>query len=147
MLLKEPIRRSGTFIYKTPNEHTNTAFYNLNTKHDDQEMVLNGVIAIFYNFPDNSLPQLIFYTHITDNNTITSAPFDLVKQGYTTYTTVNDILTLILFLKYCPLETKMIKKGGKISHSNEEYLNKTKLPIEILDSTWFTTLVRSEGLP
>jgi hypothetical protein len=30
-------------------------------------------------------------------------------------------------------------------HRNEKYVNETALPIEILDSTWFTTIVRSEG--
>jgi len=145
VLLKEPIRRSGTFIYTTFNEETLTTFYDLNTEDNGREMITNGVIAIFSNIPNNSLPHLIFYCRIKNNDTITSVPSHLLNQGYTTDATINEVLGLILFLKYCPLETKLIPKGKKISHSDQEYLNKTKLPIEILDSTWFTTIVRSEG--
>jgi len=142
---KEPLRRCGTFIYPTFNEETLTTFYDLKTEHNGQEIIANGVVAIFANIPNNSLPQLIFYCRITDNNTITSAPYRMLEDGFTADATINDTLALILFLKYCPLETKTIAKGKKVSHSNEEYLNKTQLPIEILDSTWFTTIVRSEG--
>jgi hypothetical protein len=45
----------------------------------------------------------------------------------------------------CPIETKIVAKGKKIAHGRQEYFNKTALPVEILDSTWFTTIVRREG--
>jgi len=81
VLVKEPVRRSGTFIYTTLNEETLTTFYDLNTEHHGQEMVTNGVVAIFSNIPNNSLPQLIFYSHVKNNNTITSIPSHLLLQG------------------------------------------------------------------
>jgi hypothetical protein len=52
---------------------------------------------------------------------------------------------ILTFLKYCPLETKIVKAGRKESHCGEKVLNETKVDIEYLDSTWFTTIIRTEG--
>lgn len=53
---------------------------------------------------------------------------------------------LVAFLKYCDTETKIIqpKERYRDDHKNK-YINETNLPVEILDSRWFTTIVRSEG--
>lgn len=52
---------------------------------------------------------------------------------------------MILFLKYCELETKIIKSNGRANHIGVKYVNETKSAIEVLDSTWFTTIVKSDG--
>ena len=58
---------------------------------------------------------------------------------------ITDLFSLILFIKYCPLETKIIAGGKKGNHVGNKYVNETKEEIEILDSTWFTTIIKSEG--
>jgi hypothetical protein len=55
------------------------------------------------------------------------------------------LVTLPVFLKYCPIETKFVNGGRRDHHAGQKYVNETGYPIEILDSTWFTTIIRSEG--
>ena len=67
------------------------------------------------------------------------------ENGCTPISVIGDILSLVLFLKYCDLETKIIKSGKKELHVGTKYINETKSNVEILDSTWFTTIVKSDG--
>lgn len=55
------------------------------------------------------------------------------------------IIAFVLFKKYCELETKIIKPESVNTHVGTKYVNETNNRIKILDSTWFTTIVRSEG--
>jgi len=50
-----------------------------------------------------------------------------------------------LFLKYAPIETKLVGANKRVKDFNTKYVNDTDLDVTILDSTWFTTLVKSEG--
>lgn len=67
------------------------------------------------------------------------------KQGLTKEVWVSEIVLFLLFLKYCEIETKVIKAEKKDHHIGVKYVNETKSDITVLDSTWFTTIVRSEG--
>lgn len=145
VLQKESLQKSGTLIYSLGSGYTLTTFYDLETQLSGQEMVANGRIGIFANFDNNPLPNLVYYTQIKDNKAISFLPLTLVIDGFTDQANVSDVLKMILFIKYCPVETKIVARGKKVSHAHQEYLNKTSLPIELLDSTWFTTIVRSEG--
>lgn len=49
------------------------------------------------------------------------------------------------FIKFADIQTKELLPGKKIKEFNVKYLNETKTPIQILDSKWFTNLVRSAG--
>lgn len=54
-------------------------------------------------------------------------------------------LCMLGFLKFCDIETKIIVPKEKYRDSKKNrYFNETKSKIEILDSTWFTTIVRDE---
>lgn len=60
------------------------------------------------------------------------------------------ILKTILFKQYAPIETNIIQQGQanvarKITINNEKYLNETRIPIQIIDSNWFTNIIRKEG--
>jgi hypothetical protein len=90
-------------------------------------------------------PYLFFYTQIENNDTITFLGLDAIRDGFQDQSIISDVLGLVLFMKFCEVETKIVPEGRKAVHLNEKYVNETKLPIEILDSTWFTTIVRSDG--
>lgn len=51
----------------------------------------------------------------------------------------------ILFLKYAEIETKFLKPGQKDKFIDCKYVNETKSEITVLNCTWFTTLVKSDG--
>ncbi|HEY4064153.1 MAG TPA: hypothetical protein VGM30_19740 [Puia sp.] len=145
VLKREPIQKSGTLIYSPSAGYTLTEFYDLDTRNNGKEMVVNGRIAILANFSTIAHPQLVFYSRIKENQTVTFEPLSLYYEDFNAQVNIDEVLRLLLFIKYCPVETRVVAKGKKVSLAKEEYLNKTVLPIEILDSSWFTTVVRSEG--
>lgn len=58
----------------------------------------------------------------------------------------------LLFKQYAEIETKIIQKGKegvprKIKSSGEQFCNETNVPIQILDSRWFTNIIRTNGFP
>lgn len=56
------------------------------------------------------------------------------------------VITFLLFKEYAELETKYIVKGKvpKVKLNNQDYSSQIELPIKIVDSTWFTTLIKSD---
>lgn len=50
---------------------------------------------------------------------------------------------LFKFMKYCKIETKIIKPLGREKINNEKYVNNSSRQITIVDSTWYTNLVCS----
>jgi hypothetical protein len=48
-------------------------------------------------------------------------------------------------MKFCELKTKVVEAGKHTIHVGQKYVNESKQAVEILDSTWFTTIVRTEG--
>jgi len=55
------------------------------------------------------------------------------------------VLSYILFIKYANVETKYLNAGQKIKEIDCKYLNETKSQVNILSSTWFTNLVKSDA--
>lgn len=60
------------------------------------------------------------------------------------------VLFNVLFKQYASIETKIIQKGKpniprKITLNQEKYLNETPVPIQIIDSNWFTNIIRTTG--
>ena len=141
------IKQSGTFIYPCIGNASNTIFYSLEATYDEKIMIKDGRIFIFSNEKNAPDPSLVFSSIIRDNNATTLINRHLFSDngGDPFQNVLSNTIGLILFTKYCPIETKIVVAGAKSIHNNERYVNQTKLPIEILDSTWFTTLVRSEG--
>lgn len=60
---------------------------------------------------------------------------------------VQTVVTFLIFKEYAELETKIIQKGKerKVILNNEKYLTDLELPIKIIDSTWFTSLIKSDA--
>ena len=143
MLKHEPIKRSGTFIMYFPNDLTLTIFYDLETKCTEKEYTENGRIIYFSKQKIHPYPYLLSYTHIDENYATTFRRTKEKDQDQTGRVNLNTVLGLILFIKYCEVETKLIPPGKETTHRLQRYVNHTKVPIEILDATWFTTLVRS----
>lgn len=60
---------------------------------------------------------------------------------------VQTVVTFLLFKNYAELETKTIEKGKerKAVLNKEKYVTELDIPIKIIDSTWFTTLIKSDA--
>jgi hypothetical protein len=56
-----------------------------------------------------------------------------------------DTILLLNFIKYAEVETKYLPAGQREKGINCKYINETKSNVKILDSTWFTELVKSDA--
>jgi hypothetical protein len=61
--------------------------------------------------------------------------------------TVCELFTFLIFKKYAQIETKIIHPGQKLKGAKKSDNIKSNLPhnIKILDSTWFTNIIKTEG--
>jgi hypothetical protein len=55
------------------------------------------------------------------------------------------IIHLLAFIKYCPVEIKELLPNSRDRGINCKYVNETDSNIKVYDSTWFTTLVKSDA--
>ncbi|MFX1707156.1 hypothetical protein PV783_24525 [Chitinophaga sp. CC14] len=145
VITKEPIIQSGTLIIPTEPGATNTIFYNIYADGGKKDRELSGTMIFLNKSKEMPEPFLFGFINMKDDGIVSYAPDSMEEEGVDVMNFVSDILYLILFTKYCKMETKIIGAGKKDFHVKEKYVNETKVPIEILDSTWFTTIVRSEG--
>src|SRR5262249_3620182 len=147
---KEVIEETGTFITQG-GSFTHTYFYYLKTRIVGDDWVYDLNLMIFTKQTHAEKPGLdCLITMKMDVEQLNVTEKTFVFKGWE-----NDgsnaiywqswLITLLLFIKYCPLETKFVAAGRKEHHVGQKYVNETKQKIEILDSTWFTTIVRSEG--
>lgn len=145
----EEIDESGTFIFRVTPSETNTIFYSIQTCGKDKEFDMDATILFFSKEHKKDKPSLGLVAQRRYGFPAGVARFYASKKaedaGLTSTSVIVDIFTMILFMKYCELETKIIKANKKDVHINTKYVNETDHDVEILDSTWFTTIVKSEG--
>jgi hypothetical protein len=145
VLLEEAVKQSGTMIIPDRGEWFNTFFYDLETSFTGTRWVLNGHLMLMIKHNVVPEPTLVFYARVIDNVTMACQDVNAVRDGDDAQAKIGEILGLILFMKFCAVESKVVPAGRNAVHVNEMYANETALPIEILDSTWLTTIVESEG--
>lgn len=145
----EELDESGTFIYKASKSETNTIFYSINTTGKDKDFEMDATIIFFNSATDTDKPSLAVISQRRPGMPVGGARFYCSKKGQdaglSPISVIADIFSLVLFMKYCEVETKTIKGGRKDTHIGTKYLNETKHEVTILDSTWFTTIVKSDG--
>lgn len=56
-----------------------------------------------------------------------------------------EIASFEVFLKYAEIETKHLPPKSKVKDGKKQHKNETNSTVTILDSTWFTTLVKSDA--
>lgn len=143
----EDLDESGVFVFKPSKSETNTIFYSIQSWGKGKEYELDATVLIFNSSGDK--PSLGLVSQRRPGMPVGGGRFYSSKKaqeaGCTPISVIGDILGLVLFLKYCDLETKEIKAGKKDVHIGTKYVNETKSNVQILDSTWFTTIVRSDG--
>lgn len=141
---KEELNETGTFITQVPGM-THTYFYYIRTIGSGEEWKVEWSLTMFSKRPNAETAGLdvcIFETLETRKSFLWK---QLEDQGQNAEWWLAWLVGLLVFIKYCPLETKFIPGGKKEHHVGQKYVNETTHKIEILDSTWFTTIVRSEG--
>lgn len=141
----EPLDESGTFISKASSKEYNTIFYKIKTSGIGKDFNIEALILFFSKDVDKEKPSLNILIHKYDKGSKLFLSEVAGKSGVTEISILADIISMILFMKYVELETKIVKAERREHHAGVKYVNETKHNVEILDSTWFTTIVRSEG--
>lgn len=142
---KEEINECGTFIY-TPNPSvTNTLFYSVETFGTGDDWKIRTAIFLFEKNTANEYPLLVACVLDDTENSKNLISSLYIKSGIDHMDLVAFVTTLLCFIKHCEIETKIIPAGKKDYHVGNKYLNETKSNITVLDSTWFTTVIRSGG--
>lgn len=142
IFLKEDIETSGTWIWSL-GSFTQTAFYYYKTVFVNGEWQPEYLYIQFSKYSKNDFKSLDVY--ISGHNGVqkTFICDEHYNNGYTHDYFLAFLVGFTLFTKYVEIETKIIAPNKKEKHIGIKYLNETKNSIEILDSTWFTTLVVS----
>lgn len=145
----EDIDESGTIIYKASDSETNTVFFSIKTWGKGDSYDMDATILIFNNNTKKDKPALGIVSQRRPGMPPGGGRFYGSKSArlanVTPISVIADILTMVLFFKYCEVETKVVKGNKKDNHIGVKYVNETTTDVEILDSTWFTTLVKSDG--
>lgn len=141
---KEEMKETGTFITQL-GSYTNTYFYYIQTSGSGDNWRVSFCLLIFTKHSQGELPGL--GVCVFDNEKIrkTFVFKGWEDQGRNADWWLGWLVTLLCFIKYCPLETKIVNGGRREHHAGEKYVNETSRAVEIMDSTWFTTIIRSEG--
>jgi hypothetical protein len=146
VILETEFEESGTLIFKAEgSKHYHTWFYVLITTVVNGEWNYKIILNVFTKHVDNDHISLDACITRDEEHSKTFLWSEWGKVPNFDVKLICDLLGLLTFLRYCELETKEIKAGRKDVHIGTKYVNETKSNIQILDSTWFTTIVKSDG--
>lgn len=153
---QDSMQESGTMIVRRDDGGRNTMFYTVSISKDAEGTTeLKGSLIVFGTCHDKTtdLPVLQCayiktpggdpYQYLSEGGLIGFEPG--TKREEAPFAVWIDLVFLLIFMKYCEVETKIVVPGRKVEHAGNKYINDTEQPIEIVDSTWFTTIIRSEG--
>lgn len=146
VVLKTEMNDSGTFIMQWPN-HTQTIFYRIKCAGNGDTDDLEAFIVMFTKTPKNDSYGLDLAVYLNKDE---KSSMDVVWKGFADQGRdlawwIADLMLFKTFMKYVEVESKVISANKKDHHIGVKYLNETNHKIEILDSTYFTTISRTEG--
>jgi len=146
VVLKTEMDDAGTFILQWP-EHTQTIFYRIKSSGSGDISGLEAFIVMFTKTPKNDSYglDLCVYLDREDKQLMDVVWKGFAEQGRDLSWWIADIMLLKTFIQYAEVESKVILANKKDRHIGVKYLNETNNKIEILDSTYFTTISREEG--
>jgi hypothetical protein len=147
VVMTTEIDDSGTFIMQWPN-HTQTIFYNIKTngkKGDEWDYEVFICMFTKAKINDSFGLDVLVYLGKEEGQIMDFVWKGFVDQGRDMTWWVADLMLFKTFLKYADVETKIIPGNKKDNHIGVKYFNETKRKIEVLDSTYYTTISRTEG--
>lgn len=143
---KQQFEESGTLIIPWP-RHTQTIFYFIKTSGSGENWKIQASVTMFTKSPrsDQFGLDLHFYLNDFTQEVQEFCWTGFIKEHRTPTWWIADIILIKTFLRFADLETKIVNAQRRERHCGEKYVNETDRKIEILDSTYFTTISRTEG--
>lgn len=139
-ILKQMGEISGTFMLKDV-----VVCYHMNyfTKHYTWIEFRNKENLYFaIDAPDNEMNQFMYFENSVLMNEFGKMEYAKRIGCFLAWGIATGLNAL---KKYAQIETKVVGANKRVKDFNCKYVNDTDSDITILDSTWFTTLVKSEG--
>jgi hypothetical protein len=139
---------SGTFVLNVGQGITKTIFYAIKHHKAEDNGSLRFIYMEFSKSRDTGL--LILEAGALQNDAGMSFYLSdtYIRNSVDSFMIVAEFILMCLFIKYCEVETKVLKPNEKYRDKKKtKYFNETKSSIEILDSTWFTNLVVEGTFP
>lgn len=140
---KLPEYQSGTFIYDKYAYCYAYNTYNYTT----------WELVIFEFYESN----LIYYQSMTVDKEVVFFISGVFKKELFDNTNINDtqyiaikadhLFSIINFIKYADIDIKIVPATQKKKYDKQKYVNDTKYNVEVMDTTWFTESIRTEGFP
>ncbi len=144
---KEPIEDSGIIILGGHSDgytHWHTWYYYINAGFDDNgEWELESLFMDFSKHKNADMCALDVFSSLSKEDAKELIWDGYVKDGRDAAYWNALLLRFIFFRKYCDLDVKVIPATKKDKHIGVKYINETNRNITVLDSTWFTTLVKT----
>lgn len=142
---------SGTLLLRWQH-HTQTIFYHIQSNGNKENWQYAVMIVLFTKAKINDSYGLDAFIYLSKEeeggkggDVADYVWTGFTKEGRDMAWWISDLLLFKTFLKYAEVETKIIAGNRKDKHIGVKYVNETKNKIEILDSTYFTTISRTEG--
>lgn len=146
IVLQTPLDESGTLILPYAN-HTQTIFYFIISSGDKNDWSYQLLMIMFTK--GRKLDEFGLDLCITMDKQgmdVKEAIWKgFIDQGRDLSWWAAWLFLFITFKKYVDVETKIVNANRKEKHLGEKYVNETNRKVEILDSTYFTTISRTEG--
>ena len=147
LFAEEHIEKSGIFI-TSKGSFTNTYFYTvLKSAESAEDSFFKIMLIQFSKYSQNDVPNLDLYAANTvgDDGKLNSQVLRWKGFKNTLEEHYAWLIGLIMFLKYADIETKIVAGQRRERHVGNKYVNETNRNIEIIDSTYYTNIVREEG--
>lgn len=138
--LVDNISGSGTFCFKRQEGFWETYCCDFSMVGDEIERI------IFYYLQGDRL--IIYFNAVIDQAEEYVSPqalTDGIQREERVAIEMGRFIDFFAFTKYAQVETQYLPAGQKVKGIDCKYVNETKSNITILDSKWFTTLVKSDG--
>jgi hypothetical protein len=146
IVLKTPLDDSGTLIFQWPH-HTQTIFYKIKCDGNGSTDGLEAFIVMFTKTPRNdsfALDVSIWLTKV-EHEIMDIVWKGFVDDGRDLAWWVSEIMLFKTFLTYAEVENKIVNAKRREHHLGVKYVNETNQKVNVLDSTYFTTISRTEG--
>jgi hypothetical protein len=147
MIQQTAFEEAGTLIIPWKG-HTQTIFYGLLANGNKENWQYEVMLIMFTKSPHHDefgLDLFVYLGYRNDANYRERLWKGFADQGRDVSWWIADLMQFKTFLQHADVETKFVSGGRREKHLGEKYVNETKYKIEVLDSTYFTTISRTEG--
>lgn len=145
VVLNTAMDDSGTLIIQWPT-HTQTMFYKIKTPGDGTTDNMEAFLLLFtkHSKSDSFGLDVAVFLHPEDD-LMEHVWQGFAEQGRDLAWWIAEIMLFKTFLLYADVETKVVNSKRREHHLGIKYTNDSNHKVSILDSTYFTTISRTEG--